>query len=185
MKTPEDADEDSDAALFRAAMAAIGGLRARGDSERHPARTPPPPATASFSQADERAVLAQLLALPPDDELDHGETLSYSAPGVQDGVLRRLRRGHYRIERELDLHGYNRQHARLAVDQFLAACQRDALRCIRIIHGKGNGSPNSGPILKQLVGGWLRKRRDVLAYASARSVDGGSGALYVLLRASR
>jgi DNA-nicking Smr family endonuclease len=68
------------------------------------------------------------------------------------------------------------------VAQFIAECRDRDLRCVRIVHGKGNGSPNSGPVLKGLLDGWLRRRRDVLAYVSARPVDGGTGAVYVLLR---
>jgi DNA-nicking Smr family endonuclease len=101
---------------------------------------------------------------------------------LQDTVWRRLRRGAYRIGAELDLHGLNRERARLAVQEFLADCQERNLRCVRIIHGKGLGSPNTGPVIKSLLDSWLRRRRDVLAFCSARPQDGGTGAVYVLLR---
>lgn len=117
------------------------------------------------------------------EELEYGETLSYRADGVQEAVIRRLRRGHYRIDGNLDLHGYNRHQARLAVVDFLAECQGRMWRCVRIVHGKGNGSPNSGPVLKTHVDSWLRRRKDVIAFCSARPNDGGTGAVYVLLRA--
>jgi len=132
-------------------------------------------------EADDREVMKELLAEPP-ELFESGDTLAYRAPGVQDGVARKLRRGHYRIERELDLHGLNRSLAQEAVTGFLARCQDQDLRCVRIIHGKGNGSPNSGPVIKSLLDSWLRRRRDVLAFCSARPVDGGTGAVYVLLR---
>lgn len=134
--------------------------------------------------ADDLEVLKELLADPDPDIVDSGDTLLYRAHGVQDSVMRRLRRGHYRIEAELDLHGLNRERARLAVSEFLLRCHDQDRRCVRIIHGKGNGSPNSGPVLKSLLGSWLARRRDVLAYCSARPVDGGTGAVYVLLRAN-
>jgi len=137
-----------------------------------------------FSEADDREVLRELLAEPDPEMLESGDTLTYRSPGIQDGVLRRLRRGHYRIENELDLHGLNRDRAKLAMSAFLAQCLDRGQRCVRIIHGKGNGSPNSGPVIKSLLDGWLRKRQDVLAFCSARPVDGGTGAVYVLLRST-
>ena len=132
-------------------------------------------------EADDREVMQSLLE-EPDELFESGDTLSYRAEGIQDSVVRKLRRGQYRIEREVDLHGLNRDRAKEAVVRFLALCQDQDLRCVRIIHGKGNGSPNSGPVIKSLLDGWLRKRRDVLAFCSARQVDGGTGAVYVLLR---
>jgi DNA-nicking Smr family endonuclease len=103
---------------------------------------------------------------------------------VQDAVVRRLRRGSYRVCAEVDLHGLNRIAAQALVAQFLADCLNRNIRCVRIIHGKGNGSPNTGPVIKALLDGWLRRRRDVIAFCSARPADGGTGAVYVLLRAA-
>lgn len=173
-------DAMDDRELFRLAL---NGVRRAPPSSRVPERPLPPPPLPRQRQADEQAVLREMLAAPDLEVLEHGDTLSYRSAGVQDGVLRRLRRGHYRIEAELDLHGHNRERAKLAFVQFLQRCHERDRRCVRIIHGKGNGSPNSGPVLKVAVAGWLRKRREVLAYCSARPVDGGSGAVYVLLRA--
>jgi DNA-nicking Smr family endonuclease len=174
-------DDDEDLAAFRAAML---GVKTKAPSERiAPPRAAQAPAPKQ-SLADEAAVLAELLAGPDPDYFESGETLSYQAPGVQDRVLRQLRRGGYRLDAELDLHGLNRDKARAAVAAFLAECRDQDRRCVRIIHGKGNGSPNSGPVLKRQLDGWLRKLRDVLAFCSARPQDGGSGALYVLLRRS-
>lgn len=134
------------------------------------------------SEADERAVLREMMDDPNPDLLESGDTLLYRAPGIQDGVLRKLRRGQYRIERELDLHGLNRNQAHVAVSEFLAYCKDQDVRCARVIHGKGNGSPNSGPVIKTLLDSWLRKRHQVLAFCSARPMDGGTGAIYLLLR---
>lgn len=171
---------DDDLELFRSALQDV---RRRPAAKRlSPLRTPLPP-QARQAAADERAVLDELLLPLDPDDLECGETLSYRAPGIQDGVMRRLRRGQYRVEQVLDLHGLNRERARHAVGGFLAECQAQDWRCVRIIHGKGNGSPNTGPVLKAHVDSWLRRRRDVLAFCSARPVDGGSGAVYVLLRA--
>ncbi|MFT4048186.1 MAG: Smr/MutS family protein [Solimonas sp.] len=171
---------DDDATLFRLAMQ---GVRVQPPSPRVSDKPSLPSPQPRQRQADELAVLRELLRDTEPDEIESGDTLLYRAPGVQDGVMRHLRRGHYRIDGELDLHGLNRERAKLAVMQFIARCHDRDQRCVRIIHGKGNGSPNSGPIIKALLGSWLRKRRDVLAYCSARVVDGGTGAVYVLLRA--
>jgi DNA-nicking Smr family endonuclease len=171
---------DDDATLFRLAMQ---GVRLQRPSSRASERTALPSTRPRQQQADDLAVLQELLNDTEPDDIESGDTLLYRAPGVQDGVLRRLRRGHYRIETELDLHGLNRERAKLAVSQFIARCHDRDFRCVRIIHGKGNGSPNSGPVIKALLGSWLRKRKDVVAYCSARVVDGGTGAVYVLLRA--
>ncbi len=167
---------------FRAAMAGVEPLPAR--DRVLPARKPPPPRPLQ-READERAVLQELLEGPFDpDAIESGDTLAYRADGIQDSVWRRLRRGTYKIGAELDLHGLNRYVAQAEVSAFLAHCQDHNIRAVRIIHGKGRGSPNSGPVIKSLLDGWLRRRRDVLAFASARACDGGTGAVYVLLRAS-
>lgn len=172
---------DDDRQLFESAM---DDVRRHRPAQRLTVQRAPPPPAARQTEADARAVMAELLDGPVDlEELEYGETLSYRAPGVQDGVMRRLRRGHYRIDAQLDLHGYNRHQARLAVSDFLAECQTRCWRCVRIVHGKGNGSPNSGPVLKTYVDSWLRRRRDVIAFCSAPPNDGGTGAAYVLLRA--
>jgi DNA-nicking Smr family endonuclease len=172
--------EDEEAKLFREAMA---GVRRRAAANRAGDGRPPPEPLARQRAADDAAVLRELLDEPDLEMLESGDTLSYRAPGIQESVLRRLRRGHFRVEQELDLHGLNRERARDAVAQFLVLCRDRNLRCVRVIHGKGNGSPNSGPVLKTLVESWLRRCRDVLAFCSARPVDGGTGAVYVLLRA--
>lgn len=170
---------DDDAELFRQAMRDVRRLPASGRVSAGAARPPP---RARQREADDREVLASLLAEPEPDWLEYGETLQYRAPGVQEGVLRKLRRGHYRVDASLDLHGMNRTLAQRTVLRFLADCIARDHRCVRIVHGKGNGSPNTGPVLKRLLDGWLRRRRDVLAFTTAPVADGGTGAVYVLLR---
>jgi DNA-nicking Smr family endonuclease len=169
---------------FREAMA---GVRPRAASDRV-APTPRSLSTRPRSlEADQRAVLEELAQghFEPDSiDIESGDTLAYRADGLQDAVWRRLRRGAYRIGAELDLHGCNRVVAQQALTAFLADCRDRGIRAVRVIHGKGRGSPNSGPVIKALVDGWLRRRRDVLAFCSARPHDGGTGAVYVLLRAS-
>lgn len=174
--------DDPDTALFRAAMADVRPLRARQKANLRQRRPAPIPGQ---RYADDRAVLREL-ALP--SAADHhlgaeiGEALAYAQPGLQKKTLRRLRRGEFSVMAELDLHGQTVDTARRLVADFLNECHDRRLGCIRIIHGKGRRSANTGPVLKGQVDRWLRQREDVLAFCSARPVDGGTGALYVLLR---
>ncbi len=171
-----------DDGAFREAMADVQPRRSA--NRLPPSRQMPVPHPRS-AEADERAVLEELrFDVPEPDLIESGDTLSYRGDGLQDGVWRRLRRGAFRVRAELDLHGFNRNLAQQAVSEFLADCQYRDVRCVRIIHGKGNRSPNTGPVIKALLDSWLRRRKDVLAFCSARPHDGGTGAVYVLLRAA-
>jgi DNA-nicking Smr family endonuclease len=163
--------------------AAMNGVRPIRRSDRLPPHRPAPPPQARSREADERAVLEELRNAPLDfDVMESGDVAEYRAPGVQDSVWRHLRRGGYRIGAELDLHGCNREQAHLALVRFILDCRDTDRRCVRIIHGKGLRSPNTGPVLKSLLNSWLRRRADVLAFCPARAHDGGSGAMYLLLR---
>ena len=131
---------------------------------------------------DERAVLEESLGpVSLDDAIDSGTELSYLADGLRRDVLRKLRRGHWVVEDELDLHGMNRHTAAVSVPEFLKACRKRRMRCVRIIHGKGLGSPQREPVLKNLVRKWLL-REDVLAFSQAPAAQGGAGAVLVLLK---
>jgi DNA-nicking Smr family endonuclease len=121
------------------------------------------------------------LGTPP--TISAGEVLSFRRPGVQTQVVRRLRRGLIPIDDELDLHGLDRTAARDELAQFIANGRAQGKRCVRIIHGKGYRSGARGPVLKIAVDTWLRGHLDVMAFTSARAIDGGTGAVYVLLRA--
>lgn len=174
-------DEDNDVDLFRQAMADVRRLRRTGVTIPDRPRPPPIPYQ---READEAAVLRDLLDHEPDPlEAETGEELLFARPGVQRRVLRRLRRGHYGIQAEVDLHGMTVPVAREALREFLSECRIRKLRCVRVIHGKGNRSSNRGPVLKGKVDRWLRHWDEIIAFASARPVDGGTGAVYVLLRA--
>jgi len=98
--------------------------------------------------------------------------------------LSKLRRGHWALQGQLDLHGLRRDQAREALAAFLRQARRQGLRCVRIIHGKGHGSVNKEPVLKQKVRNWLAQKEEVLAFCQARPDEGGAGALVVLLCAS-
>lgn len=134
-------------------------------------------------ERDERAVVHSLLSDGYDEAvIETGDELLFQRPGVSGTVWRRLRRGHYAIESELDLHGCVVAEAREQVALFLKEAQTRGQRCVRIIHGKGLSSAAKLPILKVKVNHWLRQKDAVLAFCSARAVDGGTGAVYVLLR---
>ena len=121
---------------------------------------------------------------PPGDlaMLETGEELLFLRSGIQQGVLKRLRRGQYSIDAELDLHEMNAAAARASIDGFIKKCQRHRIACIKIIHGKGLRSRPGGPVIKTLTNAILRRRKEVLAFASAQPNDGGTGAVYVLLK---
>jgi DNA-nicking Smr family endonuclease len=135
---------------------------------------------------DEQQVLRDALSDPWDWEaaLSTGEELAFCRPGVPSAALRKLRRGGWVIKGELDLHGHTGDEARVALAAFLNRCMIEERRCVRIIHGKGLGSKNRLPVLKNKVRHWLMQREDVLAFCQARAVDGGTGAVIVLLKSS-
>ncbi|MGH8132710.1 MAG: Smr/MutS family protein, partial [Steroidobacteraceae bacterium] len=169
------------ARLFRDAVRGVKPLAARAPGVRPPKPRP----RARFTRADRAAVLRESLGgEPPDPALAGGEALIYHLPGVQPPVLRKLRRGEYRVQREIDLHGLTVAEAKRALRQFLVAALEQQVRCVRVIHGKGLRSGNRGPVLKAAVAAVLGRSGAVLAYVSARPADGGTGAVYVLLSAA-
>lgn len=174
---------EQDKELFQRMMRDTTPLR--DSNRRHQRKAPPRPRARSLEQ-DEADVIASLLDHEIDpDSFATGDELEYRRPGVQDRILRKLRRGQYSVQAELDLHGLTVEQARESLGRFLLQRQREGQRCVRIIHGKGLRSGPRGPVLKGKVANWLRQRDDVLAYCSARHVDGGHGALYVLFRSNR
>jgi DNA-nicking Smr family endonuclease len=175
----EDPDELSEEArLFRDA---VRGVRPLGTRTVAPA-APKVRARARFTRADRAAVLRESLEAPAaDPALAAGDELVFHRPHVQAAVLRRLRRGEYRVQRELDLHGLTVLEAKAVLRRFLIRALEEQVRCVRIIHGKGLRSGHRGPVLKSAVSAVLRRTGAVLAYVSARPVDGGTGAVYVLL----
>jgi DNA-nicking Smr family endonuclease len=132
---------------------------------------------------DEQQALAQALSddFDVDSLLETDETLSFRRPEVSPEVVRKLRRGHWALQGQIDLHGLRRDQAREALGQFIHDSARRGLRCVRVVHGKGNGSPGREPVLKARVRRWLVQKNEVLAFVQARASDGGNGALMVLL----
>ena len=151
---------------------------------QHPRRPHPPQALSR--ERDDRDVLAESVAESIDHEslLDTDESLSYTAPGIGPDVLRRLQRGEWSIQAQIDLHGHRVDGAREALAAFLRESLRRGLRCVRVVHGKGLGSLGKVPVLKGKVRAWLRQRDEVIAFCQARGADGGAGAVMVLLRPS-
>ncbi|MBI1906808.1 MAG: Smr/MutS family protein [Rhodocyclales bacterium] len=144
-----------------------------------------PPSTEPIKRSeDERATLRDAMEQPMsfEDRLDAGDEAAFLRHGLPRRVLTDLRRGRWVLQGELDLHGLNRDEARLALGGFLAASVQRGRRCVRVIHGKGLGSPGRESILKQLSRNWLAQREEILAFCQAGPNQGGSGALMVLLR---
>lgn len=170
--------DERDRKLFRQAMQGVDPLQRKNRaSDRKPKRM-------RLRQRDieRKRVLRESLNDPRDpDTLGAEPPLSYVASGIQRRVSHRLRRGQITVQAVLDLHGKSRAQAHESLNQFLADCSKRGHRCVRIIHGKGHRSGPEGPVLKHAVASWLVQRADVLAYTSARPVDGGTGAVYVLL----
>ena len=176
--------DPDDVAAFRAAIDGTRPLRSAGRVHFEPPKPSPRPRQ---RELDEAAAIAESLdaTLSIDDLLAISESDSFLRSGLPRTVLRDLRRGRWAIQRHVDLHGCNRHEAHAQVTLFLAEAQSAGKRCVRIVHGRGHGSPGREGVLRQLVKGWLARRRDVLAFCHAPPFDGGDGALWVLLKASQ
>ena len=169
--------------LFRDA---VSGSRRLKDDRIKPYRTRVKPVPKQKLADDQDVLDASLEPLSHEAIIDIGvdseEELNFAQSGVQQTVMRKLRRGQYPIEAELDLHKMITEQAHEALRDFVVQCQHRNIRCVRIIHGKGLGSENKIPVLKSRVNSWLRQWNNILAFCSARPCDGGNGAIYVLLR---
>lgn len=168
-----------DAKLFREHL---DGIRPVKQDRVPPHRTKRRPVPEQ-SRRDAAAVMDSLLSNEYDPgDVETGEELLYVRPGLQHAVIRKLRRGQYAVEAELDLHGLTVPEARAALDKFLRHARAFGKRCVRIIHGKGRSSEGKMPVLKSKVNVWLRQKNEVMAFCTAIPRDGGSGAVYALLR---
>ena len=164
----------------------VGPVVALRPVARAPLARPRPHPEPRQRQRDEAAVLAESISDEFDVEslLDTDEALSFRRRGVGPEVVRKLRRGVWAIQAQLDLHGLRRDEARERLAAFLREAVRGGLRCVRVVHGKGNGSPGREPVLKGKVRSWLVQKNEVIAFTQARAQDGGHGALIVLLKPS-
>jgi DNA-nicking Smr family endonuclease len=145
---------------------------------------PQPAALPRQRELDERAALQEALSDEMDVErlLETDEGLSFRRHGVGPDVLKRLRRGEWSIQAQVDLHGLRREEARERLAEFLRETLRQGFRCVRVVHGKGLGSPGREPVLKGKVRAWLVQKKEVIAFTQARAAEGGAGALVVLLQ---
>jgi DNA-nicking Smr family endonuclease len=170
-------------AVFQEAVANVQPLA--WDRVHH--EPPLPPAIPRQHLRDEAAVLGESLHGPAliDLYLEGGDEAAWRRDSLPKAWLRDLRRGRWVTQSKLDLHGMNREQARIAVVTFLAECRSHGYRCVRIVHGKGLSSPGREPVLKKLVLGWLTQRSEVLAFCQARAAEGGAGAVIVLLAAKK
>ncbi len=171
------AEED----LFKRAAGAVQPIR-------HPPRVPlageqPAPIPVQ-QQLDDQRVLLESLSDEFDAStlLDVDDAMSFRRPGIGTDVTRKLRTGHWSIQRELDLHGLRRDDAREVLGAFIRDAHKQGIRCVRVVHGKGLGSPGKVPVLKGKVHSWLIQKDEVLAFVQARADEGGAGALVALLK---
>jgi len=169
---------EDDARIFRKAMTGVRPLPAC-----KAAPVPPKPrAQPRFPRAERGSLLREGQPLPLDlATLDGDSHVAFRRAGVREDVLRKLRRGQFAVEGEIDLHGLRRHATHAALREFIGMAIARRLRCVRVIHGKGLRSGPGGPVLKHAVNDWLTRIENVAAFASARPVDGGTGAVYVLL----
>jgi DNA-nicking Smr family endonuclease len=165
---------------FRDAMRDVSPIKATNRVE--PYRPPRPPLAAKRHE-DERAVIEELARLTLDDDAEIEEDASYLRPGLPRDILRKLRRTHWVIQDDLDLHGFTGEEAAVQTAVFLAEARRRGLRCVRIVHGKGLRSAGREPVLRKRIRKLLTRRDEVLAFVEPRGFHGGSGAVVVLLEA--
>jgi len=180
-KRPREERLPEDFALFRAEMRDVAPQAPVNRVEPHRARPAPVPAQ---SRADERAVLQELARLASDDDdTELEDDWAYLRPGLPREILRKLRRTHWVIQDQVDLHGLTGDEAALATAEFLADCRRRGVRCVRIVHGKGLRSRGREPVLKRRIRRLLSRRDEVLAFVEPRAIHGGGGAVVALLEA--
>ena len=166
---------------------AAGAVQALPEKRRVTLKKVPSVAPQMQYQRDELAVLKEAIS----DEFDVGtlldtdDLLSFRQPGIGPDVTRKLRRGDWTIQRQIDLHGMRRDEARERLSIFIREAKQQGIRCVRVVHGKGLGSPGKTPVLKSRVHSWLVQKQEVLAFVQAKPADGGAGALVVLLAPTR
>ena len=175
---------EEEANVFRSSIGTVSSLRDR-NRVQHAATAPAP--IPVQTQLNDKAVLEASLSDEFDVEnlLDIDETMSFRRPGIGEDVIKKLRRGEWVPQDKVDLHGLRSYEAREALATFLRRSVRNGVRCVRVIHGKGIGSPDKLPVLKGKVRSWLVQKEEVIAFVQARESQGGAGALMVLLRQPR
>jgi DNA-nicking Smr family endonuclease len=168
--------------LFARSVGPVRPLASKHRQSRPVAAAPAQPVPVQH-RLDEEAVMREALSDEFDVEtlLETDEALSFRRPGLGPDVVRKLRRGGWRLQGQFDLHGFRREDARQALADFIREAHKNGWRCVRVVHGKGLGSPGKTPVLKGRVQSWLVQKKEVLAFVQARPAEGGAGALVVLL----
>ncbi len=168
-------------------QAAVGTVQPLPEKRRAQLAPKPPLPIPKQQQRDEAAALVESLSDEVDVSslLDTDEHLSFRRPGVGPDVAQKLRKGQWAIQKQIDLHGLRSDEAREALGQFIREAHKQGLRCVRVVHGKGLGSPGKTPVLKDKVHRWLVQKSEVVAFVQAPPAQGGAGALIVLLQPQR
>lgn len=172
-------DKDNESTLFHREMQDV--MRLPAPNTVTPRNSPVSPLPRKKKHSDQE-VLDNTLSDHISLEMEAGDEWSFARPGISHQILKRLRRGHWKIQRTLDLHGLTRDEARQELSIFLSSCLREQHRCVRVIHGKGLSSKDREPVLKTRIGNWLIQCAYVLAFCQTRPEEGGSGAVVVLLK---
>jgi DNA-nicking Smr family endonuclease len=188
----------AEANIFRNTLGAQGDIKRMPEQNRYVHQPAPVvsaqalaaakkrgPLTAEEQRQDDANVLRESLSdlFEVDHYMEEDPALNYAAPGVGPDVVKKMRKGYWPVQDELDLHGLNRDGARDALGAFLTRANQRGMRCVCVIHGRGFGSRGQEPVLKSMVHSWL-VQKEVVAFCQARPSDGGEGALIVLLRAA-
>jgi DNA-nicking Smr family endonuclease len=168
-------------------QAAIGVVKPLPDKRTVHHAAPKPEPIPKQQQMDEAAALQEALSDEVDITtlLDTDEQLSFRRPGVGPDVAHKLRRGKWAIQRQVDLHGLRTDEARETLTAFIRDAHKQGIRCVRVVTGKGLGSPGKTPVLKDKVHKWLVQKSEVVAFVQAQPAQGGAGALVVLLQPQR
>jgi DNA-nicking Smr family endonuclease len=164
----------------------VGHVKPIKDTGRAAKATTPVAPTPKQRDSDNATVMTAALSDDFDvtSLLETDEALSYRRSGIGDDVMRKLRGGYWALQGEVDLHGLRSDEAREALAGFLRKSVTNGWRCVRVIHGKGLGSPGKAPVLKIKTQRWLVQKKEVVAFVQARGCDGGAGALMVLLKSA-
>lgn len=165
-------------------QAAIGKVKPLEPPLRAKLTPEPPKPIPKQQMLDDAAALQEALSDEVDVTtlLDTDDNLSFRRPGVGTDVTQKLRKGKWSIQKQIDLHGYRSDEARDALGAFIRESHRNGIRCVRVVHGKGLGSPGKAPVLKDKVHKWLVQKSEVVAFVQAQPAQGGAGALVVLLQ---
>ena len=178
---PEDKNKhlssDEDSQLFRES---IGPIKRLSNTQRHSFENKPKPKPVKKGLISKETKSGPFFQQTND--IQSNDYLFFSREGIQHKTIKKLKRGGIGIDEKVDLHGLNQQDAQHLLDEFLAEQFVQRHRCILVVHGKGTGSLNNRPVLKNLTSNILKNEPSVLAFVSAQPRDGGTGALYVLLK---